>query len=152
MDVALHAKLVFTLSVDCAPAMEIGRTNTGHLFAIPITGGRFSGDGLGAGIRGIVLPGGADYNTRLGEDTPAVVDASHICANYIIQTDDGVAITVRNEGWKDWTPGCATTIVTTPRFQTDKGIYGWLNYGVYVGTLSPRQDKSGVELQVYRME
>ncbi|WP_434309147.1 DUF3237 domain-containing protein [Hominifimenecus sp. rT4P-3] len=152
MDVTLNAKLVFSLSVDCAPALEVGKNDEGCLFVIPITGGTFSGDGMGEGIRGKILPGGADWNTRYGVHAPEQVDASRVFAKYLIQTDDGVLIHVENEGFKSWKPGEQTKIVTNPRFQVQAGKYGWLNYGVYVGSLQGREDKSGVEINIYRME
>lgn len=148
----LPARHVFSLSVDCAPALEIGKLDAGVLYIIPITGGRFAGDGMGEGIRGEILPGGADCNTRFGPHAPAKVEASHIMADYTIRTDDGVLIRVHNEGWKSWRPGQQTNIVTTPRFQVTGGKYEWLNYGVYVGTLVPREDQTGVELAIYRMD
>ncbi len=148
---SLEATLIFHLSVDCAPAIEAGRNYEGCLFVIPLTGGSFSGVGMGEGIRGRVVPGGADWNTRYGPRAPEEVEASFISAEYLIETDGGVPIRVRNEGRKSWRPGEGTTIVTQPRFQVCKGKYEWLNYGVYVGTLVPRPDKTGVELDIYRM-
>lgn len=151
MDTSLQAKLVFSLSVDCAPGEPAGYINGGYLFVIPITGGTFSGDGMGEGIRGHILPCGADYSTRFGPDAPDVVESSHICADYRIQTDDGVVICVHNEGRRQWKPEAQTKIVTMPRFQTPPGKYEWLNYGVYGGTLAPRQGGGGVELQIFRL-
>lgn len=154
MDVQLGAKLIFKLSVDCDPGKEVGMLDGGFLTAIPITGGTFEGDGLnGEGIRGKVLCGGADWNTRFGPNPPEETEASHVFAKYLIQTDDGVLIHIENGGYKSWKPGAQTKIITTPHFQVQKDSkYAWLNYGVYVGTLESREDHTGVEIQIFRMD
>lgn len=151
MKTILNADLIFSLSVDCAPAIEVGKSEKGCLFVIPIIGGTFQGDGLGEGIKGTVVPGGADWNTRFGENAPQEVSASHVKAEYLIKTDDGVFIRVQNEGFKSWKDGEQTEIVTSPKFQVEKGKYDYLNYGVYVGSLKGRDDKSGVEIQIFRL-
>ena len=48
---------VFEEVATLAPAQVLGETPTGRRQAIPITGGSFSGPG----IKGRILPGGADY-------------------------------------------------------------------------------------------
>lgn len=151
MNVKLDAKLIFKLSVDCDPAMEIGKTDKGYFKAIPITGGTFEGDALGDGIRGEVVSGGADWNSKLGRDVINNPRASHIFAKYLIKTDDGTYIAVENEGFKGLEEGEVTKIATNPRFQVAEGKYEWLNYGVYVGSLEPRKDKTGVEISIYKM-
>lgn len=151
MDVKLDSKLIFKLSVDCDPAMEIGKTDKGYFKVIPITGGTFEGDGLGDGIKGEVISGGADWNSKLGGDVVNNPRSSHVFAKYVIKTDDGTYIAIENEGFKGLKEGESTNIVTNPRFQVEAGKYEWLNYGVYVGSLAPREDKTGVEISIYKM-
>ncbi len=147
MIVDLKAELVFELSVDCSEPLEIGKTDKGFLRVIPITGGTFKGKN----ISGKVIPGGADWNTQIVDDISGKTQASHVFAKYTIQTDDGIYISVENEGYKDWREE-KRHIVTTPHFQVEKGKYEWLNYGVFVGSLSPREDKTGVEIKIYKMK
>jgi hypothetical protein len=115
-------------------------TQTGYLRVIPITGGSFSGPG----IKGTVIPGGADWNTMIGEKT------AHVFAKYVIQTDVGVLISVENEGTVDFTQ--PAMICTTPRFQVQKDSkYAWLQNGVFVGSLVPAPDRSAVLIKIYKL-
>ena len=147
--IRLEAIQIMSLSVDCAPAIEVGGNTGESLYVIPITGGIFYGDGMGEGLNGVILPGGADWNTRFGVDE---VTHSRVRAEYLIQTNEGTVIRVLNEGQKSWALGQSTQIVTSPRFQVAAGTYDWLNFGVHVATLAPREDKSGVEISVFRLE
>lgn len=146
---AINAFHIMSLSVDCATEISVGGHLGESLFVIPIRGGVFFGDGMGEGLNGIVLPGGADWNTRFGIDE---ITHSRVRAEYLIQTDDGVVIRVLNEGQKSWDAGRITQMVTSPRFEVAAGKYDWLNFGVYAGTLIPREDKSGVEISIFRLE
>lgn len=56
---------------------------------VPLAGGTFEGRD---GLRGIVLPGGADWQ-RVGPDGSLELDA-----HYALQTDDGCGIEVRSTG------------------------------------------------------
>lgn len=152
MKVQLNANLIFELSVDCSPPYELGKTNIGAMYVIPIMGGSFQGDGMGESIKGEILPLGADWNSRYGIDPINATEFSHVRAEYLLKTDDGIIIRVFNEGYKSWQPNTATEIVTVPRFQVGKGKYDWLNYGVYVGSLKARPNKSGVEIKIYRLD
>ncbi len=100
-------ELVMTLRVEVGDPLPVGRV-PGRTAIIPITGGVFEGPRL----RGRVLPGGADWNTRI---SPAL---SHVCARYWIRTDDGAVIGVRNEGWLA-EPGDPDAPRTQPSFQCD---------------------------------
>ncbi|CAN5222094.1 hypothetical protein BH10PSE3_BH10PSE3_06910 [soil metagenome] len=50
---------VFDLDIEVAPAQELGEVGGGRRPVIPITGGGLNGPG----IKGAVLPGGADWQT-----------------------------------------------------------------------------------------
>ena len=147
MIVKLDAELILELSVDCDEALEVGETYSGSFRAIPITGGTFKGNLL----NGTVVPGGADWNNRYVNPQSGEVESSYVFAKYMIKTDDGEYIAIENSGTKTWEKGKETYIVTTPNFLVGKGKYEWLNYGVYVGTLKPREDKSGVEIKIFKM-
>jgi len=136
----LAAELKLELTVNIGPVLDVGMTQTGYLRVIPITGGSFSGPG----IKGSVIPGGADWNTMIGEKT------AHVFAKYVIQTDDGVLISVQNEGVIDFTQ--PPMICTTPKFQVQKDSkYAWLQNGVFVGSLVPAPDRSAVLIKIYKL-
>lgn len=138
----LKAELVMELSVDIGDLMDIGMTDKGHLRVIPITGGSFTGKQ----IRGVVVPGGADWNTLVKDGK------AHVFAKYTLQTDDGAYIGVQNEGYLDEN---LTDVVirTSPQFQTDEnGKYSWLSQGIYVGSLRVRESgKPGVSIQIFKL-
>lgn len=147
-DVELEAELIMSLSVDISEPDIVGQTHRGYLKVIPITGGSFCGERL----NGKIIPGGADWNTVLGDYPDSLSAVRHIFAKYTIATDDGAVISVENEGWKPMNADKSTAISTVPKLETADKRYRWLNYGVYVGSLTPRAQGGGVELNFYRMK
>ena len=140
MELAAELKLELTVEVDFGHLLDVGMTQTGHFRVIPITGGSFSGPG----IKGSVIPGGADWSTMIDEKT------AHVFAKYVIQTDDGVLISVENEGVMDITQ--PAMICTTPRFKVQKDSkYAWLQNGVFVGSLERAPDLSCVFIKIYKL-
>ena len=96
-------------------------------------------------ICGEVVPGGADWNTSLE------ADISHVCARYLIKTDDGEYIDVHNEGNIRF--DINSKIKTSPKFKADiKGKYAWLNYGVYVAALDFGNQEGQVIITVYKLK
>lgn len=138
----LEADLVLELDVEVGEVQEIGKTPKGLLRLIPITGGTFKG----ANIKGKVISGGYDWNTTLNETS------AHVFARYALQTDDGVYISVENEGYLD-DKTQNNVIKTNPRFDVADGKYDWLRSGVYVGSLeASKSEKPGVCIKIYRMK
>lgn len=136
----LDAELVLELHVDIGEVQVVGKTSNGFLRIIPITGGHFTGPY----ISGTVIPGGADWNTEIKDGL------SHVYAKYAIKTDDGVVISVENEGYIDWSRS-DSVIKTVPRFQVqDSEKYAWLQSGVFVASLDPQN--GFVEIKVYKMK
>lgn len=138
----LEANLVMELEVELGQTQEVGNTPKGFLRLIPITGGTFSGPNL----KGNILSGGYDWNTTRHDQT------AHAFAKYALQTEDGVVISVENEGvlpsesqlsqnsqskqtsQKNQTSH-SSLIKTTTRFEVEDGKYEWLRSGVFVGSL-----------------
>jgi len=124
-----------------------GKTPMGERYIIPITGGRFEGPGDGAGFKGIVRPGGWDWQLRRAD---GCVWAT---ADYMLQTDDGTVINVRNQG-----PMCpqadagAAPILLTPVFEAPLGRYQWLNQAAFVARLDIVTDdgRPAVKIRFYR--
>lgn len=147
-DVTLEAELVLEVQVEIQPPMVVGQTFNGYLKVIPIAGGTFQGEQL----RGEVIAGGADWNTVFGSGPEDLEGIRQVFAKYTLKTEDGAYISVENEGWKAVDQASATAIATVPKLRTADPRYHWLNYGVYVGSLTPRPDGSGVTLRFYRMK
>ena len=148
--ITLDAEKIMTLRVDCPndQRLLVGESDFGLLRVICITGGSFKGDRL----CGIVVPGGADWNTGFGGNTPESFTSVDVFAKYLLKTDDGVYIAIENTGKRDKTKE-QPYIVTTPRFSAPRGKYEWLNYGAYVGSLqgSVKNGVNGVDITIYRM-
>jgi len=143
---ALTTELVMELTVNIGQRVVVGKSDLGDRAYIPITGGNFAGQG----IKGEVLPGGADWQlTR--PDGVLEVDAL-----YSIKTDDGSVIVVHNKGLvsreaaTDDKPA-AIYVRTTPTFQAPVGKYDWLNKRVFTGTITPARDGSHVVIRVFRV-
>ncbi len=147
-DVMLQAEEILELDVDISEPLVVGQTHRGYLKVIPIEGGTFCGQKL----KGELIPGGADWNTVMGSGPDDLEGIRHVFAKYTIRTLDGVCISVENEGWKPMDAAKATTIATVPRLLCADPRYRWLNYGVYVGSLTPRPGGNGVKLRFYRMK
>lgn len=148
--VELKAEKVMELRVECPDEerLWVGKNDFGLLRAIRITGGTFHGKRL----NGVVIPGGADWNTGFGGDGPDSFSSVDVFAKYLLKTDDGVYIAIENCGKRDKTKD-QPYIVTAPRFFAPDGRYGWLNYGVYTGTLAGgvKDGINGVDIIIYRM-
>jgi hypothetical protein len=102
-----RAAVVYTESVGIGDgSLTVGASKRGTRNVIPITGGTTSGR-----VKGTVLSSGADYQ-QIGA-------AFELDARYVIRTDDGVLVLVRN---------CGPLGALVPVFETRAdGPYAWLN-------------------------
>jgi hypothetical protein len=143
MQMAIELRLVMELLVEIGPALQVGETARGLRRVIPITGGSFAGPDL----RGIVLPGGADWNLRRPDGV------AEIWARYTLQTDDGVLISVTNAGLTRGVHGAPDRYArTVPSFEVGDERYSWLERSVFVGTLERHPGGiPGVKLQFYEV-
>ncbi|SCZ80026.1 DUF3237 domain-containing protein [Acidaminobacter hydrogenoformans] len=136
----LETDLIMTLKVDIGAHQIVGDTVKGHLKVIPITGGSFEGPGM----KGRVIPGGADWNSLIGGKL------RHVFAKYTIETDDGELISIENEGYGEDTEP-KPFIRTVPRFTVREGSpYDYLRSGVFVGSLK-KGDGEFVEIQIFKL-
>ncbi len=78
---------IFAARVTVDAPLNLGDVGKGDRRIVPITGGDFSGPSL----RGVVLPGGADWQV-LRSDGVAELEA-----RYTLRTDDDALIYVRNQ-------------------------------------------------------
>lgn len=140
-----RTEFVYEAICDLEPSLDLGMSPFGQRFMVPIKGGTFEGPGL----RGRVLPGGADRQLQRRDGGKA------LDATYELQTHDGAILSIRNrvltrpaKGDEKGTRYARSTIdITAP-----EGPYGWLNDHVYVGTLdSLRPARMAVVIRVYRV-
>ncbi len=95
--------------------------NAGHTRIAPVTGGTFGGPG----IKGTVLPGGADWITQ-------VSGRSSLDVRITLETDDGEFIYMSYTGIvRSGDDGLYWRV--RPIFQTASEKYDWLNHAVFVG-------------------
>lgn len=142
----------FELNGVLEPAVLIGETPQGTRRMVPITGGTFAG----AGIRGTVLGGGADWQFVRSDGV------AELHALYLLQTDDGARIQVENHGLRHGPPQVMQRLAAgepvdpsqyyfraAPRFFAPLGRYDWLNRSLFVcsGLRSPL----GIRLWIYRI-
>ena len=150
MNVKLDAELIMEIYADCPEEdrLVVGANDWGYLRVIQIKGGHFEGEKL----RGIVVPGGADWNLGVGGDDADSVKSRTAFAKYLLQTDDGVYIAIENLAYKSAVLE-NSHIATVPSFHAPHGKYDWLNYGVYVASLEgcTTDGVRGVHITVYKM-
>lgn len=120
-------EFAFSAHVLLEPTREIGRTPYGFRRRIPIIGGTFEGPR----IRGHVLSGGADWQLQRA-DNYTILEA-----DYMIESEDGTPIHVRNRGLTNTRVKGATTryLRTVPEFEAPVGPHEWLNQSIFVGSL-----------------
>jgi len=115
-----------------------GKSVRGTRQLIPFSSGTVTGPALS----GRVLPGGADVQL-IRADGVAEIDAK-----YLIETDRGARVFVRNCGIARGGPG-GLYFRTSPTFETDAPDLQWLMQHVFVGTGAV--SASGVELRWFKV-
>jgi len=145
-------EFVFGLKATLGDAVVIGATPEGLRRMVPIVEGTFTGRLL----HGKVLGGGADWQF-VRNDEVTVAEAV-----YLLQTDDGTLIQVRNRGFRHGPREVLERLAegeevdpaeyyfrTTPTFLVQAGTYDWLNRAVFVAT-GARYARA-IELWFYRV-
>lgn len=148
-EITYTARHVWDAKVEIGEGTELGLTKYGTRRMIPITGGTFSG----ANIKGLVLPGGADFQlTRADGDT-------EFEARYMLKTHDGVAIHVTNRAFFHMPK---TNANAQPYMRSviqleapSNSAYDYLNHAIFMGTLEIPKLKPGekpyVVIGVYQL-
>jgi hypothetical protein len=127
----------FEARVEVGPPLEVGALPRGTRRIVPILRGTFEGPG----IRGRVLPGGADWQI-IGADGFSELDT-----RYTLETDTGRVIYVQNAGMRHAAPDVIQRLLrgeavdpklvyfrTVPRFETAAPELQWLTRSIFVGT------------------
>ena len=137
--------LVYQAEVDIAPRQALGRGPLGERFLVPILGGSFDGP---MGLRGIVLPGGADRQL-LRPDGIMELDAL-----YDMRADDGTVITVHNRVLVDESRTPQRYARSVVRLTAPDGSpHAWLNRRLFVGGLqSLRPQREAVRVLTYLVD
>lgn len=136
-------EFVFEELVTLGPSEHPGKTPMGERNIVPITGGTVAG----AGIKGTIMPGGWDWQLSVG-------GCSHLKADYMIKTDDGVIINVLNQASMcEGSAQSSNVILTSPVFEAPLGRYQWMNGGVYVGALQVTtfEGKPAVRIRIFKV-
>jgi hypothetical protein len=149
----LQPALEFLCEIRCelAPPLEFGSTYSGFRRVVDIQGGVFSGPALRGAVRG-----GSDWQVTRND---GVIELQ---AHYVLVTDDGVPIQVRNRGLRHGPEEALRRIAagenvdtreyycrTTPVFDAPSGKYDWLNRSVFVATA--QRFATSICLHVYRV-
>lgn len=134
----LQTEFVYEAIVEIGACVDVGPTPHGPRRYITITGGTFEGPQ----IRGVVLPGGADWQT----DRPDGV--TEVDALYSMRCDDGTVIIVRNCGFFAEKGAYART---APRFDVPAGPHAWLNQAQFVGSVVGGPRPGTVAIRVFRL-
>ncbi|HWU03609.1 MAG TPA: DUF3237 domain-containing protein [Novosphingobium sp.] len=140
-------ELALEIIAEIADTIDMGTGPLGERRIVPITGGSFAGAGLlGQGLRGVVMPGGADRQLIRSDGV------KQLSALYELRAQDGAVITVLNKVLVESLPGGGRYAFSTPEITAPKGPHDWLNHAVFVGTLtSLRPARQAVKLRFYRV-
>ena len=129
---------IFDVTVNLEKPIEVGKTKYGVRRIINIIGGHFEGPG----IKGKVMPGGADWQTVRQDGT------ADLYATYSLQTEDGYVIFIENRGLRtapkevldrlrngEDVPASEYYMRTSATFEVDEtSKYSWLNKAVVIST------------------
>ena len=148
-------KLVFAfeLRAQVGPPLVIGQVPGGTRRIVQITGGTFEGPG----IKGRVVPGGADWQIIQADGF------SDLDTRYTLETDKGQFIYVQNAGMRHAPPEVSRQLLagqpadpslvyfrTVPTFETAAPELQWLTRAIFVG-VGERQP-ADVIIRFWRLE
>lgn len=142
----------FDLLIRVGAAQELGQVGGGRRRVIPILGGEL----LGGGLKGEILPGGADWQT-LRPDGVTLLQAK-----YTVRMDDGQVVGITNTGVRRAAPEVAQRMAAgervdpslyyfraSPVFEAGPGRFGWLTENLFVSAGERLPDL--VRLKVYQV-
>ncbi len=133
---------VYRAEVDIGERRSLGGGALGDRYIVDILGGSFEGPGL----RGIVLPGGADRQLH----RPDGIKELH--AVYEMQVDDGAILTICNRVLIDESVQPRRYARSVVTISAPAGPYDWMNRRIFVGTLeSLRPGRQAVAIGVYQV-
>jgi hypothetical protein len=145
-------EFIFAARVRVEPPLDLGDVGKGGRRIVAIAGGDFAGPGL----RGEVLPGGADWQVLRGDGV------AELEARYALRTDDGALIYVRNHALRH---GPAETMAAMAAgrpvepsayyfrgatfFETGAPPYAWL--GKHIVVCTGAREPDCVKIRFYKV-
>lgn len=137
-------KFFADLSVEVAKPIEVGHTIHGTRRLIAIVGGTARGEGWTAKV----LPGGADFQLIVNDQT------AELDARYVLETDGGDLIYVQNHAVRTASPDVMAKLIKgepvnpesvyfrcTPRFETASASLSWISQRLFIGTGARHPDR-----------
>ncbi len=144
-------EFAFEVIAQVAPPDKIPLKD-GERRIVPVTGGTFEG----SGIKGKVLPGGADYQLIHADGFTEVE------AHYVLETDQGERVYVTNIGMRHAPPDVIAELNagklvdpskvyfrTSPTFETSAPRLQWMTRALFV--CSGERYPDGVKIRFYRV-
>ncbi len=137
----LKSKLLFEITFNLKPGVEIGQTLSGKRTIYPVLDGFFEGPNL----NGKVLSNGGDWLIQSNETTNKLdVRAS-------LQTSEGENIYVTYQGYLKLNADGTYYFRTTPYFETNSKKLDYLNHTVCVGVGTIVKPGETVSYKVYQI-
>lgn len=131
---------VAAIRADLGPAQEFETSHGTTRAFFPITGGAVQGDAL----NGTILPGGADWATRLPDGS------YEIEARYCIALTDGTVVMITNAGRMFPQADGSYLGRTRAAFEVPDGPHRWLGDAVFFGTaLAQAGDEHHVYIELW---
>ncbi len=135
-DVKPGLEFVFSATVTLGAILEQGTYDGARRRIVPITGGTVEGPRF----KGVVLPGGADWQSlRVGDGN------TQIYARYTLRHDDGTIVSIVNPGVRRGPPDVMAKLAAgqvvdpasyyfraSPQFDVQPGPHGWLMENTFV--------------------
>ena len=152
MTPSLSTKHVFSLSIRIGEPIVAGDFGYATRRVIPILGGELQGEGM----RGNILPGGADFQIIRPNGFTEVE------AKYAVEMNDGAVVYIENVGIRFGPKEALDKIRrgepvdqkliyfrTVPRFETGSEGYRWLMESLFVGVGERHPDR--VQIDVHQV-
>ena len=143
----------FEVRATVGPPLDVGAVAQGRRRIVQITGGTFEGPGL----RGKVMPGGADWQIVRSDGF------TELDTRYTLETDKGEIIYVQNAGMRHAAPEVMKRLLagepvdpasvyfrTVPKFETASPGLQWLTRAVFVGM--GERYPNDVRIRFFRLE
>ena len=143
----------FEVRASVGAPLEVGNVAQGRRRIVPITGGTFEGSGL----RGKVMPGGADWQIIRADGF------TELDTRYTLETATGQIVYVQNAGMRHAAPDVMKRLLagelvdpalvyfrTIPKFETASPDLQWLTRAVFIGM--GERYPNDVRIGFYRLE
>jgi hypothetical protein len=137
----LKSKLLFEVTFNLKPGVEVGQTLAGKRTIYPVKDGFFEGPNL----KGKVLPDGTDWFLQLNETS------NKIDVRVTLQTNEGENIYVTYQGFLNLNADGTYYFRTTPYFETSSKKHAYLNNIVSVGVGTIVKLGETVSYKVYQI-